>query len=104
MLEPPLGDHQGILPCPARPLIRFHELDHRPRNPKPAVPSAIEADPVEEPPVNFLCRGFADRALSHSARPPAGPPPTIAPDVAPSWPSCRACVGWKRTLAPCVWR
>ena len=57
------------------------ELDHRPRNPKPAVPSAIEADPVEEPPVNFLCRGFADRALSHSARPPVGPrrpsPPTL---------------------------
>ena len=48
---------------------------------KPAVPSAIEADPVEEPPVNFLCRGFADRALSHSARPPVGPrrpsPPTL---------------------------
>ena len=46
-----------------------------------AVPSAIEADPVEEPPVNFLCRGFADRALSHSARPPVGPrrpsPPTL---------------------------
>ena len=68
-----LGDHQGILPCPARPLIRFHELDHRPRNPKPAVSSAIEADPVEKPPVYFLCRGFADRALSHSARPPVGP-------------------------------
>src|SRR3977135_3515437 len=68
-----LATIQGTLPCLARPLIRFHELDHRPRNPKPAVPSAVEADPVEKPPVYFLCRGFADRALSHSARPPVGP-------------------------------
>src|SRR4051812_27324069 len=77
-----LGDHQGILPCPARPLIRFHELDHHPRNPKPAVLSAIEPDPVEDPPVNFLCRGFADRASSHSARPPVGPRPDVAPRLA----------------------
>jgi hypothetical protein len=85
------GDHYGILPCPARPLIRFHELDHRTGNPESAMLFAIKAGAIEQPPVYFLCRRFADRALSHKrARPPVGPRRPSPPDVAPSWLACRA--------------
>jgi hypothetical protein len=63
----PLREHEGILPCPAFPLDRLHEPDHRVRNPKSAVLFAIKAGAVEQPPVYFLCCGFTDRTLSHSA-------------------------------------